>query len=84
MDNKKRVRRRISFDDFQRKFYQSAFLSYYLVKMIGTHKNNLLEQVGSASNPIVAIDETSAKTKMVIEVIKKTYSVGFTIHPSQT
>lgn len=80
-DNKKNTRKRISFDDFQRKFYQSAFLSYYLVNKIGDGRSGLLEQVGSASNPIVAIDDTPTKTKMVIEVKKGTYSVGFVIHP---
>ena len=42
-----------------------------------------LEQVGKGTKPIVAIDETLTNTKMVIEVKKGTYSVGFAIHPSQ-
>ena len=83
-DNKKNIRKRISFDDFQRKFYQSAFLSYYLLNEIGEYKSELMKQVGSASNPIVAIDETLTNTKMVIEVKKGTYSVGFAIHPVRT
>ena len=70
VDNKT-TKRRISFDDFQKKFYQSAFLSYYFVNMIGEYKSDLMKQVGKASNPIVAIDDTPTKTKMVIEVKKR-------------
>lgn len=80
-DKKKVIRRRISFDDFQRKFFQSAFLSYYLVNMIGEYKNDLMKQIGSASKPIVAIDDTPTKAKMIIKVIKHTDSVGFAIEP---